>query len=88
MYSALSQSCRQWLLLLLTGLPVLNNLSDIQLTYSERYSGLLNGAPPIIIADSPYVTSLLVAFNSLLMDNYHAFILTVDLHISNILSCT
>ena len=57
MYSALSQTCRQWLLLL-TDLPVMNNFSDInyQLTYSESYSGLLNGAPPIIIADFPYVT--------------------------------
>ena len=56
---------------------VMNNLSDInyQLTYGESYSGLLNGAPPIIIADFPYVTSLLAAFNSLFMDNYHAFIL-------------
>ena len=41
---------------------------------------MLNGAPPIIIADFPYVTSLLAAFNSLLMDNYHAFILTVDIY--------
>ena len=77
MYSALSQSCRQGLLLL-TDLPVMNNLSDInyQLTYSESYCGLLNGTPPIIIADFPYVISLLASFNSLLMDNYHAFILT------------
>ena len=82
MYSALSQSCRQGLLLL-TDLPVMNNLqvSDMnyQLTYSESYSGLLNGAPPIIIANFPYVTLLLAAFNSFLMDNYHAFILTVDI---------
>ena len=41
MYSALSQSCKQWLLLL-TDLPVMVNLSDInyQLTYSESYRGL------------------------------------------------
>ena len=59
MYLALSQSLRQGLLLL-TDLPVMNNLSDInyQLTYSESYSGLSNSAPPIIIADFPYVTSL------------------------------
>ena len=55
------------------------SLSDVnyQLTYSESYSGLLNGAPHII-ADFPYVTSLLAAFNSFLMDNYHAFVLTVE----------
>ena len=36
------------------------------MTYIESYSGLVNGAPPIIIiADFPYVTSLLTAFNSL-----------------------
>ena len=60
----------------------MNNLSDIncQLTYSQSYSGLLNGAPPIVIADFPYLTSLLDAFNSLLMDNYHAFILTVGIY--------
>ena len=40
------------------------------------YSGLLNSAPRII-SDFPYVTSLL---DSLLMDNYHAFILTVDIY--------
>ena len=81
MYSALSQSWGQGLLLL-TDLPVINNSSDInyQLTYSESYYGLLNGAPPIIISDFPYVTSLLAGFNSLLMDNYHAFILTVDIY--------
>ena len=61
MYSALSQSCKQGLLLL-TDLPVMVNLSDInyQLTYSESYSGLLNSSPPII-SDFPYVTSLLAA---------------------------
>ena len=60
----------------------MNNLSDIncQLTYSQSYSGLLNGAPPIVIVDFPYLTSLLAAFNSLLMDNYHAFILTVGIY--------
>ena len=80
MYSALSQSCKQGLLLL-TDLPVRINLGDInyQLIYSESYSGLLNSAPPII-PDFPYVTSLLTAFNSLLMNNYHAFILTVDIY--------
>lgn len=38
MYSALSQLCRQGLLML-TDFPVMNNLSDInyQLTYSESY---------------------------------------------------
>ena len=41
MYSALSQSCKQGLLLL-TDLPVMVNVSDInyQLTYSESYGGL------------------------------------------------
>ena len=41
MYSALSQSCKQRLLLLID-LPVMVNLSDInyQLTYSESYGGL------------------------------------------------
>ena len=38
---------------------------------------LFHGAPPII-ADFLYVTSLLAALNSLLMDNHHAFVLTVD----------
>ena len=74
MYSALSQSCKQGLLLL-TDLPVMVILSDINyyLTDSESYSGLLNSALPIT-ADFPYVISLLAASNSLLMDNYHAFI--------------
>ena len=65
MYSALSQSCKQGLLFL-TDLPVMVNLSNInyQLTYSDGYSGLLNSALPLIslIADFPYVTSLLAAF--------------------------
>ena len=70
MYSALSQSCKY---LLLTDLPVMGNLCDInyQLTYSESYSGLLNNAPSII-ADFPYVSSLSAAFNSLVMYNNHA----------------
>ena len=61
-YTTLPQSCKQWFLLL-TDLPVMVNLSDInyQLTCSESCSGLLNGVPPII-ADFPYVTSLLAAF--------------------------
>ena len=68
-------------LMLLTDLPVMNNLpvSDInyQLTYYESYSGLLNGAPPIIIANFPYVTLLLAA--SILFS-------CINLHSSNILS--
>lgn len=50
------------------------------MTYSESYSGLLNSVAPPIITDFPYVTSLSAAFNSLVMDNYHAFILTVDIY--------
>ena len=53
-------------------------LINYQLTYSDSYSGLLNSALPLI-ADFPYVVSLLAAFDSLLMDNYHAFILIVDI---------
>ena len=55
-YSALSQSCKRGLLLL-TDLPVMVNLCDInyQLTYSESYSSLLNSTLSII-ADFPYVT--------------------------------
>ena len=69
MYSALSQSCKQGY-----------NLSYInQLTYSDSYSGLLNSALPLI-ADFPYVISMLAAFDSLLMDNYHAYILTGELY--------
>ena len=62
MYKTLPQSCKQGFLLL-TDLPVMVNLSDInyQLTCSESCSGLLNGVPHII-ADFPYVTSLLAAF--------------------------
>ena len=39
----------------------------------------LNSALPLI-ADFPYVISMLAAFDSLLMDNYHAYILTVELY--------
>ena len=49
------------------------------MTYSESFCGLLNSTPPII-ADFPYVTPLLAGFNSLVMDNYHEFILTVDIY--------
>ena len=84
MYSALSQSCKQGLLFL-TDLPhgYGYNLSYInyQLTYSDSYSGLLNSALPII-SDFPYVISLLAtvaAFDSLHMDNYHAYMLTLEL---------
>ena len=71
-----------------TGTPIFdrfasydNNLSYInyQSTYSDSYSGLLNSALPLI-ADFPYVISMLAAFDSLLMDNYHAYILTVELY--------
>ena len=57
------------------------NLSFInyQLTYSDSYSGLLNSALPII-SDFPHVISMLAAFDSLLMDNYHAYILTLELY--------
>ena len=64
MYSAMSQSCKQGLLLL-ADLPVMDSY---QLTYSESYSGLLNSALPIT-AEFLYVVPLLAAFNSLLMDN-------------------
>ena len=43
------------------------------------YSGLLNSALPII-SDFPYVISMLAAFDSLLMDNCHAYILTLELY--------
>ena len=81
MYSALSQSAKQGLLLL-TDLPCMVNLCDTnyQLTYSESYSGLINSFAPPIIADFPYVASLSAALNRLVMDNYHAFILTVDIY--------
>lgn len=71
-----------------TGTPIFDrfacygyNLSYInyQLTYSDSYSGLLNSALPII-SDFPYVISMLAAFDSLLMDNYHAYILTLELY--------
>ena len=68
-------------LLFLTDLPVvvIINLSYInyQLTYSDSYSGLLNSALPII-SDFPYVISILAAFDSLLIDNYQAYILTLE----------
>ena len=66
-------------LMLLTDLPVRNDLpvSNYQLPYSESYSGLLNGAPPIIIANFPYVTLLLAA---LILFSW------IKLHSSNILS--
>ena len=71
-----------------TGTPILDrfacygyNLSYInyQLTYSDSYSSLLNSALPII-SDFPYVISMLAAFDSLLMDNYHVYILTLELY--------
>ena len=49
------------------------------MTYSDSYSGLLNSALPLI-ADFPHVISMLAAFDSLLMDNYHAYILAVELY--------
>ena len=57
------------------------NLSylNYQLTYSDSYSGLLNSALPII-SDFPYVISMLAAFDFFLMDNYHAYILTLELY--------
>ena len=71
-----------------TGTPIFDrfacygyNLSYINcpLTYTDSYSGLLNSTLPPI-ADFPYVISMLAAFDSLLMDNYHAHILTVELY--------
>ena len=71
-----------------TGTPIFDrfacygyNLSYInyQFTYSDSYSGLLNRAHPII-SDFLYVISMLAAFDSLLMDNYHAYILTLELY--------
>ena len=57
------------------------NLSytNYQLTYSDSYSGLLNSALPII-SDFPYAISMLATFDSLLMDNYHAYMLTLELY--------
>ena len=55
------------------------NYINYQLTYSDSYSGLLNSALPII-SDFPYVISMLAAFDSLLMVNYHAYILTLELY--------
>ena len=49
------------------------------MTYSDSNSGLLNSALPLI-PDFPYVISMLAAFDSLLMDNYHAYILTLELY--------
>ena len=46
---------------------------NYQLTYSD------SSALPII-SDFPYVISMLAAFDSLLMDNYHAYILTLELY--------
>ena len=62
MYSALSQSAKQGLLLL-TDLPCMVNLCDTnyQLTYSESYSGWINSFALPIIADFPYVASLSAA---------------------------
>lgn len=48
--------------------------------YSESYSGLINSFALPIIADFPYVASLSAVLNCLVMDNYHAFILTVDIY--------
>ena len=52
---------------------------NYQLTHSDSYSGLLNSALPLI-ADFSYVISMLAAFDSLLMNNYHAYILSVELY--------
>ena len=66
-----------------TGTPIFDrfafygyNLSYInyQLTYSDRFSALP------IISGFPYVISMLAAFDSLLMDNCHAYILTLELY--------
>ena len=72
-----------------TGTPIFGrfacygyNVSYInyQSTYSDSYSGLLNSTLPLI-ADFPYVISMLAAAcDSLLMDNNHAYILTVELY--------
>ena len=71
-----------------TGTPIFDrfacygcNLSYInyQLTYSDSCSGWLNSALPLI-ADFSYVISMLAAFDSLLMDDYHTHILTVELY--------
>ena len=40
---------------------------------------MLKSALPII-SDFPYVVSMLAAFDSLLMDNYHAYILTLEIY--------
>ena len=74
MYSALSQSVKQGLLLWMD-LPCMGNLcnTNYQLTYSESNSGLLNCFAPPIITDFPYVTSLSAALNSLIMDNYYQY---------------
>ena len=49
--------------------------SNYQLTYSDSYSGLLNSALTLrpLIADFPHVISMLAAFDSFLMDNYHIY---------------
>ena len=67
-----------------TGTPIFDrfacygyNLSHInyQLTYSDSYGGLLNTCSALpIISDFLYVISMLAAFDSLLMDDYHAYI--------------
>ena len=71
-----------------TGTPIFDRFAcygyilsylNYQLTDSDSYSGLLNSALPII-SDFPYVISMLAAFDSFLMDNYHAYILTLDLN--------
>ena len=75
MYSALLQSVKQGLLLLMD-LPCMVNLCNtnyIPVTYSESNSGLLNCFAPPVITDFPYVTSLSAALNSLIMDNYYQY---------------
>ena len=42
---------------------------NYELSYSESYSGVLNGQS-CAIADYPYVMSLGAAFHSLLQENY------------------
>ena len=62
LYSTLSKSVKETLLLF-TDLPAMVSLfeSNYQLTYSESYSGVLNG-DSFPIANFPYVMSLADAF--------------------------
>ena len=69
-----------------TGTPIVDRFAcygydlsyiNYQFTCSDSSSGLLTSALPII-SDFPYVISMLTAFDSLLMDNYHAYMLTLQ----------